>query len=107
MIQSLLLITLTMRMIHRIKEYNLSLVVATDITIIFQSIKLIFAIVMQLKHYAQLNSLMLFVILQRVQGYRASINDPYEYFRSNNNGTMVIFEVARKCGIKHVVCCIK
>lgn len=37
-------------------------------------------------------------------GVRQSINDPHEYFRSNNNGTLVIFETARKCGIQHVVC---
>lgn len=36
-------------------------------------------------------------------GVRASINDPHEYFRTNNNGTLVIFETARKCGIKHIV----
>jgi UDP-glucuronate 4-epimerase len=36
-------------------------------------------------------------------GVRTSINDPQEYFRTNNNGTLAIFEVARKCGIKHIV----
>jgi len=36
-------------------------------------------------------------------GVRQSINDPCEYFRSNNDGTLVVFEMARKYGIKHVV----
>jgi len=36
-------------------------------------------------------------------GVRQSINDPHEYFRSNNNGTLSIFEVARKCGVPHIV----
>ena len=36
-------------------------------------------------------------------GVRASINDPHEYFRTNNNGTLAIFEAARKHGIKHIV----
>jgi len=36
-------------------------------------------------------------------GVRASIADPHEYFRTNNDGTLVIFEAARKCGVKHIV----
>lgn len=36
-------------------------------------------------------------------GVRTSIDNPHEYFRTNNNGTLVIFETARKCGISHVV----
>jgi len=36
-------------------------------------------------------------------GVRASIDDPHEYFRTNNDGTLVIFEAARKCGVKHIV----
>lgn len=36
-------------------------------------------------------------------GVRTSIDDPQEYFRTNNNGTLVIFEIARKCNISHVV----
>lgn len=36
-------------------------------------------------------------------GVRQSINDPHEYFRSNNNGTLSVFEVARTCGIRHIV----
>lgn len=36
-------------------------------------------------------------------GVRTSIDDPHEYFRTNNNGTLVVFEIARKCGIDHVV----
>lgn len=36
-------------------------------------------------------------------GVRTSIDDPHEYFRTNNNGTLVVFEAARKCGISHVV----
>ena len=36
-------------------------------------------------------------------GVRASIDDPCEYFRTNNDGTLVIFEAARQCNIKHIV----
>jgi len=33
-----------------------------------------------------------------------SIKDPYEYFRSNNIGTLTIFELAHTFGVKHIVC---
>ena len=36
-------------------------------------------------------------------GVRSSITDPHEYFRTNNDGTLVVFEAARKYGIQHVV----
>lgn len=36
-------------------------------------------------------------------GVRTSIDDPQEYFRTNNNGTLAVFEAARKCGISHIV----
>lgn len=36
-------------------------------------------------------------------GVRTSIEDPHEYFRTNIDGTLVLFEAARKCGIKHIV----
>lgn len=36
-------------------------------------------------------------------GVRTSIDNPHEYFRTNNNGTLVVFETARKCDIKHIV----
>ena len=36
-------------------------------------------------------------------GVRTSIDNPHEYFRTNNDGTLVIFEAARKCGVKHIV----
>jgi UDP-glucuronate 4-epimerase len=36
-------------------------------------------------------------------GVRASIEDPYEYIRSNVTGTVTMFEMAHKFGIKHVV----
>lgn len=37
-------------------------------------------------------------------GVRASIDDPYEYLRTNNDGTLVVFEAARQCGVPHIVC---
>lgn len=37
-------------------------------------------------------------------GVRASIENPYEYYRSNVMGTLVVFEMARKFAIKHIVC---
>lgn len=37
-------------------------------------------------------------------GVRTSIENPHEYFRTNNNGTLVMLEAARKHGIQHVVC---
>lgn len=36
-------------------------------------------------------------------GVRTSIDNPQEYFRTNNNGTLAIFEAARKYGIPHIV----
>ncbi len=36
-------------------------------------------------------------------GVRTSIDNPCEYFRTNNDGTLVIFEAARRCGIQHIV----
>lgn len=36
-------------------------------------------------------------------GVRTSIDNPHEYFRTNNDGTLVVFETARKCGISHIV----
>lgn len=36
-------------------------------------------------------------------GVRTSIDNPHEYFRTNNNGTLVIFEAARKYAIPHMV----
>jgi len=36
-------------------------------------------------------------------GVRTSIENPYEYFRTNIDGTLVIFEAAHKSGIKHIV----
>lgn len=36
-------------------------------------------------------------------GVRTSIQDPYEYVRSNVAGTVTMFEMAQKFGIKHVV----
>lgn len=36
-------------------------------------------------------------------GVRTSIDNPQEYFRTNNNGTLALFEAARKCGISHIV----
>src|SRR3990170_2927973 len=44
------------------------------------------------------------VLLTGGAGVRTSIDNPQEYFRTNNNGTLAIFEAARKCDIKHVVC---
>ncbi len=37
-------------------------------------------------------------------GVRTSIENPHEYFRTNNNGTLIMLEAARKYGIQHVVC---
>ncbi len=36
-------------------------------------------------------------------GVRTSVQDPYECYRTNNMGTVVVFELARKCGVKHIV----
>lgn len=36
-------------------------------------------------------------------GVRTSIQDPYEYIRSNVTGTVTMFEMAQKFGIKHIV----
>ena len=37
-------------------------------------------------------------------GVRSSIDDPCEYLRTNNDGTLIIFESARACAIPHIVC---
>jgi len=37
-------------------------------------------------------------------GVRTSMQNPHEYFRSNNMGTLMIFELARQFNVKHIVC---
>ncbi len=36
-------------------------------------------------------------------GVRTSVLEPYECYRANTIGTLTIFELARQCGIKHIV----
>jgi UDP-glucuronate 4-epimerase len=89
---------------QKIKEYNLSLVQATDYdnrlsihTIDICDRDTIEALCLSEKPDVICH-------LAARAGVRASINDPHEYFRTNNDGTLVIFEAARKSGVQHIVC---
>jgi UDP-glucuronate 4-epimerase len=87
-----------------IKEYNLSLVEALD------SNNCLSIYTIDICDYDAIKALCLvekpdiICHLAARAGVRGSINDPHEYFRTNNDGTLVIFEAARACGIQHIVC---
>lgn len=86
-----------------IKEYNLSLVLKTDTkkNLSVYTIDICDTDAMSLI-FAQEKPDVICHLAARA-GVRQSINDPYEYCRSNNEGTLVVFEMARTYGIKHVV----
>ena len=87
----------------RIKEYNLSLVVAADSNNRLSIYKVDICDGDAIEELCIAEKPDVICHLAARAGVRTSINDPHEYFRTNNNGTLVIFETARKCGIKHVV----
>src|SRR6266436_2590585 len=87
---------------HRIKEYNLSLVEASDNNNCLSIYKIDICDRDAIELLCRIEQPDVMCHLAARAGVRASINDPHEYFRTNNNGTLVIFEAARKYGIKHV-----
>jgi UDP-glucuronate 4-epimerase len=88
---------------HRIKEYNLSLVVAADTNNNLSIHKIDICDINAIETLCAIEQPDVICHLAARAGVRTSIEDPHEYFRTNNNGTLVIFEAARKCGIKHIV----
>lgn len=88
----------------KIKEYNLSLINIPD----YQSLLSIYKIdICDFEAIAQLCAQEkpdVICHLAARAGVRASITNPHEYFRTNNNGTLAVFEAARKCDIQHIVC---
>jgi len=88
---------------HRIKEYNLSLVLAEDIHNHLSVHKIDICDADAIEKLCVAERPDVICHLAARAGVRTSISDPHEYFRTNNDGTLVMFEVARNCGIKHVV----
>lgn len=86
-----------------IKKYNLSQVEKSDINnqlrIYIADICDVFA----MEHIFNEERPDIICHLAARAGVRASIQDPYEYLRSNVTGTVTMFEMAQKFGIKHVV----
>jgi UDP-glucuronate 4-epimerase len=89
---------------QRIKEYNLSLVKATDIHNRLSVYKIDICNVNTIQELCLSEQPDVICHLAARAGVRPSISNPYEYFRTNNNGTLSIFEAARICGVQHVVC---
>lgn len=89
---------------QRIKEYNLSLVTAQD----YNNRLLVYKIDIcdgdAIEKICSEEKPDVICHLAARAGVRTSIDNPQEYFRTNNNGTLAIFEAARKCSIQHVVC---
>ncbi|HSC25157.1 MAG TPA: NAD-dependent epimerase/dehydratase family protein [Candidatus Babeliales bacterium] len=87
----------------RIKEYNLSLVAASD----FNDRLSVYAIDIcnrdAIEQLCESEKIDVICHLAARAGVRASIDDPQEYFRTNNIGTLILCEAARKHGIKHIV----
>jgi UDP-glucuronate 4-epimerase len=88
---------------QRIKEYNLSLVQGTDTDNRLSIYKIDICDIDAIEALCLTEKPDVICHLAARAGVRASINDPHEYFRTNNDGTLSIFQAARKCCIKHVV----
>jgi UDP-glucuronate 4-epimerase len=88
---------------YRLKQYNLDVVLSEDHT---NSLSIHFLDICDKNAIEQLCATEqpdVVCHLAARAGVRASIDNPHEYFRTNNDGTLVIFEAARKCGVKHIV----
>lgn len=88
---------------YRIKEYNLSLVAAVDLDSRLSIHKMDICDADAIEELCLAEMPDVICHLAARAGVRPSINNPHEYFRTNNNGTLAVFEAARKCGIKHIV----
>lgn len=88
---------------YRIKEYNLSLVASADVNHTLSIHKIDICDKDAIETLCLVEKPDVICHLAARAGVRASIIDPYEYFRTNNDGTLVIFEAAHKYGIKHIV----
>jgi len=89
---------------HRIKEYNLSLVEAVDLNDHLSVYKIDICDGDAIESLCASELPDVICHLAARAGVRTSIEDPHEYFRTNNNGTLTMLEAARKCGVKHFVC---
>lgn len=89
---------------HKIKEYNLSLVVQSDHNNSLSIHKIDICDDGAIKALCEREQPDAICHLAARAGVRTSIDNPYEYFRTNNNGTLTVLEAARTCNIKHVVC---
>jgi UDP-glucuronate 4-epimerase len=88
---------------QRLKEYNLSLIAAEDLNHHLVVHKFDICDSDTLEKLCMIEQPDVICHLAARAGVRTSIDDPQEYFRTNNNGTLSVFEAARKCSIKHVV----
>ena len=88
---------------QRIKEYNLGQVIQTDVynRLSIHIIDICDSNAMERVCREETPDVICHLAARA--GVRTSIDDPHEYFRTNNNGTLVVFETARRCGINHIV----
>ena len=88
---------------YKIKEYNLSCIKAVDIHnhLSIHTIDICDSDAIEALCSSEQPDVICHLAARA--GVRTSIDNPLEYFRTNNNGTLVIFEAARKCAIPHIV----
>jgi UDP-glucuronate 4-epimerase len=88
---------------RKIKEHNLSCVIASDTNNNLSIHEIDICDIDAIEQICFKENPDVICHLAARAGVRTSIEDPYEYFRTNNDGTLVIFEAARKYGIPHIV----
>ncbi len=89
---------------YRIKEYNISLVKAADDNNHFSMHKIDICDKDAVEALCLVEKPDVMCHLAARAGVRQSITHPHEYFRTNNDGTLTIFEAARKSDVQHIVC---
>jgi UDP-glucuronate 4-epimerase len=87
----------------RIKEYNLSLVATSNVTDKLSIHKIDICDIDAIDALCCAEKPDIICHIAARAGVRTSIENPHEYFRTNNNGTLVLFEAAHKYNIKHMV----
>jgi UDP-glucuronate 4-epimerase len=88
----------------RLKEHNLALLAASDVNNKLSVYKIDICDGGAVDAVCEQEKPDVICHLAARAGVRTSIENPHEYFRTNNNGTLVMLEAARKHGIQHVVC---
>jgi UDP-glucuronate 4-epimerase len=89
---------------HHLKEYNLSLVEKSNLHHQLSIHRIDICNTTAIEEICSEEKPDVICHLAARAGVRTSIDNPQEYFRTNNDGTLSMFELARKCEIRHVVC---